>query len=424
MNSNEIYRVIETIAATPSKNAKQAIIERHKDDDAFINVIRIALNTFITFGVNAVPSRLATISDGKVFDESTEELLQKLSKRELTGNDARSAIHNEIQALTPESAELLTRILKKDLRAGFSASTVNKAIPGTIPTFDCMLAEKFDAKRIKTWPQIAEPKLDGVRVLAFVNTREEEVHFMSRSGKEFTTFDHIKKDLVAIGWHNGIEEFVFDGEMISGDFNKTVGDVRRKSEQAVDAEFFVFDVIRIEAFTSEDKGGHVESGTYTERREALEKIFRNVDASIPVKLNKRYLVGSVAEIEAIYTNVRNQGLEGLIIKDPKALYHRRRNVAWMKIKNEESVDVEIVGYEEGTGKAEGSLGAFIIDYKGKSVNVGSGLTDEQRRDFWDTKVSLIGRIIEVEFHEETPDGSLRHPRFVRFRDTLEHGTKE
>ncbi|WP_240074277.1 hypothetical protein [Cupriavidus taiwanensis] len=44
--------------------------------------------------------------------------------------------------LDPDSAELLWRIISKDLRAGFSESTVNKAIPGLIVTFDCQLTER------------------------------------------------------------------------------------------------------------------------------------------------------------------------------------------------------------------------------------------------------------------------------------------
>ena len=37
--------------------------------------------------------------------------------------------------------------------------------------------------------------------------------------------------------------------------------------------------------------------------------------------------------------------------------------------------------------------------------------------------SVIGRLIEVKYHEITPDGSMRHPRFARVRDLLEKGEK-
>jgi DNA ligase-1 len=61
------------------------------------------------------------------------------------------------------------------------------------------------------------------------------------------------------------------------------------------------------------------------------------------------------------------------------------------------------------------LGGFIVDYKGKEVRVGSGFSDAERHDLWFSKHSQIGNIIEVKYHEVTPDGSLRHPVFGGFR---------
>lgn len=98
----------------------------------------------------------------------------------------------------------------------------------------------------------------------------------------------------------------------------------------------------------------------------------------------------------------------------------------MKLKNESSEDLIIVDLEEGEKgkKYEGLLGALVVDFKGVRVSVSSGLSDVQRTQFWHNKEEVIGRIIEVEYHEVTPDGSLRHPRFKRFRDTLAKGCKE
>ena len=77
---------------------------------------------------------------------------------------------------------------------------------------------------------------------------------------------------------------------------------------------------------------------------------------------------------------------------------------------------EIKGMIEGTGRHQGKLGSFVIDYKGKEVRVGSGLNDETREQLWKEPEIHIGRIIEVRYQEETPDGSLRFPTFVCFRN--------
>jgi DNA ligase-1 len=71
---------------------------------------------------------------------------------------------------------------------------------------------------------------------------------------------------------------------------------------------------------------------------------------------------------------------------------------------------------EGTGKHSGKLGSFVVDYKGVEVRVGSGLTDDLREQIWSDKATHIGRTIEVRYQEETPDGSLRFPTFVCFRN--------
>ena len=74
-----------------------------------------------------------------------------------------------------------------------------------------------------------------------------------------------------------------------------------------------------------------------------------------------------------------------------------------------------------TGRLTGKLGAFVVDYKGNALNVGSGMTDEQREEFWSIHNDLIGRVIEVKYKEESSDKktgqhSLQFPIFVALRE--------
>jgi DNA ligase-1 len=79
--------------------------------------------------------------------------------------------------------------------------------------------------------------------------------------------------------------------------------------------------------------------------------------------------------------------------------------------------------EEGTGRNVGRLGALVCsghdDGKEIHVNVGSGFSDSDRRDLWDSRESLFGQIVEVRADavSQNQDGtySLRFPRFMRFR---------
>lgn len=415
-----VMKILDEVADAKGKQ-KQEVLKANSDNEMLKKVLMYALNPFWTYGVAKVPERLDCKSE--MSDDSVFDLLDEMRERKVTGDGARDMVQIVMNAESEAMSVIFGRILKKDLRVGASISTVNKAIPKLIPQFKCMLAHKYEEKRIKSWPQIVQPKLDGVRVLAFVDKFAGEVKFYSRSGKEFHTFDHLKESMLEVAsGENVTTAVVFDGEVISGSFNKTVSEVRKKDVQATDAKFFAFDLMTKEDFSSD---GPVEFG-YVIRYAALKEMIGGRDKSFPVKLLPIKYVNSHEEIESYASVVMAKGLEGAIIKSPDGHYFKRRNHAWMKIKAEDSVDVKIVGAEEGTGKYEGMLGAIIIDHNGVDVNVGTGLSDEQRKDFWTSHAAgeLVGRLCEVGYHEVTPDGSLRHPRFERFRDTLESGVKE
>jgi DNA ligase-1 len=114
-----------------------------------------------------------------------------------------------------------------------------------------------------------------------------------------------------------------------------------------------------------------------------------------------------------------------MIKDLDAKYEAKRSHSWLKMKPFIEVSLTVVGIEEGTGRNEGKLGALICegedDGKQIHVNVGSGFTDADRKEFWASKDSLSGQIIEIRADAATRSQdsediySLRFPRFLRFR---------
>ena len=124
-------------------------------------------------------------------------------------------------------------------------------------------------------------------------------------------------------------------------------------------------------------------------------------------------------IMAIYETAINKGEEGLIIDIADAPYERKKGNTMFKLKPELSGDFKVVDVVEGEGKFKGKLGAFIIEYKNNTVNVGSGLTDEIREEVWKNPDKYKNKLIEVVYFGETQDEngeySLRLPRFKRFR---------
>jgi DNA ligase-1 len=117
------------------------------------------------------------------------------------------------------------------------------------------------------------------------------------------------------------------------------------------------------------------------------------------------------------------GFEGIMIKSVDAPYESKRTVSWLKMKPFIEVSLEITDVEEGTGKNAGRLGALVCsgvdDGRQITVNVGSGLSDDDRSEFWANRDNLTGQVVEVRADAVTQnqDGtySLRFPRFLRFR---------
>ena len=127
------------------------------------------------------------------------------------------------------------------------------------------------------------------------------------------------------------------------------------------------------------------------------------------------------QFKEINKDAIERGFEGIMIKDPDAVYECKRSTSWLKQKPFIEVSLTVLETEEGTGRNEGKMGALVCegteDGKLIKVNVGSGFSDLDRDEFWSCKVD--GQVVEVRADAITQnqDGtySLRFPRFLRFR---------
>jgi DNA ligase-1 len=201
--------------------------------------------------------------------------------------------------------------------------------------------------------------------------------------------------------------------------------VHRKSDvQANDSVLNLFDCIPLAMFKTgkwnfkqTDRSAHLSKFVET-HREVLANV--NVVGQELVDLDTEAGQKRYKEINA---QAIAGGYEGIMLKDPNAGYECKRSVAWLKLKPFIEVTLGVTEVEEGTGKNEGRLGALVCtgvdDGKDIRVNVGSGLSDEQRSDIWADRTSVIGQLVEVRADAVTQnqDGtySLRFPRFLRFR---------
>ncbi len=427
-----MHQIIAKLESDNSRLFKESVIaeEMANNNTEFFEGIKLCLSPFVTFGVKKVPTHGGPDGQGLPWGVFAK-LAYQLAKRELTGHDARDAIELCLKTAKQDEWNFwYRRILIKDLRCGVSEKTINnvakkqKRKEFEVPLFTCQLAHGFEDHESKaTGKRYVEVKLDGVRVLTIVYP-DGRVDQYSRNGKELVNFEHIKEQISKTASQFG-EAVVLDGEVMSASFQDLMKQVHRKDNvSAGDAVLHLFDIVSLKDFQL--------GKSKVRQEERSERVYKwhkaNKDALPNVAVVGHELVDlSTSEgkkrFKVINQSAIEGGYEGIMIKDPDAAYECKRTTSWLKLKPFIEVSLGIQTVEEGTGRNEGRLGAFVCegedDGKNIRVNVGSGFSDSDRDVFWTSRPKLIGQIVEVRADAITQnqDGSysLRFPRFLRFR---------
>ena len=430
---NNPWNIIQELEDDNSRLAKEAIVAREADagNDEFFAGCRLALDAMTTFGIKQVLTKEG-VGRGLSWT-NFEKLTTALSTRQLTGNDAITSVNQyRLQATEEQWNNWYRRILIKDLRCGTSEKTINTAVKKAkktnyeIPVFTCQLAHDSANHESKIeGVKLVEVKLDGVRVITVVYPNGH-VEQYSRNGKELVNFEHIKRQISkhAIFF---AEPIVLDGEIMSASFQDLMKQVHRKSDvEANDAVLNLFDILTLKEF-NRGHGDHKQidrsyslAAWYGQFRDHMPNV--TVVGQEQVDLDSD--VGQ-ARFKQINQDAIAGGYEGIMIKDPMAVYECKRSVAWLKLKPYIEVSLTVIAVEEGTGRNVGKLGALICegvdDGKRIRVNVGSGFTDVHRDTYWTARSELVGQIVEVRADAATKSQdseetwSLRFPRFLRFR---------
>ena len=419
---NDPWKIIKELESDNSRLFKESVVEKNLNNLDFQEGLSMCLDPLITFGVKQVPESEQD-GDGLKWDDFKKDV-DLLIERERTGHAARDLIIDLMSSAKKDQwNDWYRRILIKDLRCGVSEKTVNNVakrmdLEFKVPIFSCMLAHDGakHPKKIKG-DCLVEYKYDGVRVIAIVKNGKATLY--SRNGKIFHNFPHIENALSKPEYNN----IVFDGEVMSDDFQALMKQVYRKSgAQTDDAYLALFDILPLKEF-NEGKS----KLSSIERKEELNKLSKSFENAI--KLVDYEVINfdeknGQDKFASMNKEALEKGFEGLMIKPNDNYYECKRSHAWLKIKPFIEVTLKIIDIQEGTGKHSGKLGAFHVegDDDGKffSLSVGSGLTDEEREKFWASKDKLIGRLVEIRADAITQsiEGehySLRFPRFKNFR---------
>lgn len=408
----------------------------------FLSFAKACYNPYLTFGVKQIPDTVGIIGAENPWQDFNS-LLVDLSQRQLTGHAARDAIQAMAERFdSTEWNTFCAAVLRRDLRVGITSTTINKVCKKTefeIPVFGCQLATNSEGRPEMSGLKRLEPKLDGVRALFTVipSSMGTTVICYSRNGKVFENFTHIENQ-IRDNWVKmarackGVDQgrslangFVLDGEVIGNTFQELMRQARRKTDaQADDSVFNIFDIIPLVEFRTGQWNASLKN-----RIELLDAMRPVVDTMPNVELLPHIMVdldtaAGKDQLDRYAQDNVKAGFEGIMIKEMTAPYLCKRSTDWMKWKPTITVDLEVIGVEEGTGRNLNRLGAFVCSGEdhGKfiTVNVGSGFSDSERDDFWINRNQLVGSTVEIlcDVITQNQDGtySLRFPRFVRFRD--------
>lgn len=383
-----------------SSLAKEKFLARL--DESTLKFLRWALDPMITFGITFQANPVRGDEPSADFWGEFDELCKKLSKRELTGNAAESAMfHLLVRAPSDDAAMWAARIINKDLRSGFSHVTVNKVFPGFIEPFACSLAKTYDPDKHEIneyW--CVQPKLDGLRMIVI------DGKAYTRNGRTIESVGHVLNELSELSF-----KYVFDGEIMgSTEFNEDSGKIRKKGNGPdLSLVYNIFDCVRRDQWRGL-------SSNYLTRKTQLEKIFADYELKYSRLVESIDVPGSSAEaLFKVRDEFIKKGYEGAMLKDLGAPYIYKRSDFILKLKDFLDADGKIVSVFEGKGRLRGKLGGVSVDFDGVETRIGSGFSDEQRETLWKRRNEIIGKTVEVKYQNKAPSGALRFGVFLRFR---------
>ena len=418
---NEINNFITQMNSSTSTNDKVDIMRLSSRDVR--RVLYYTYNSFMQYNVTTkVLEKKKELCNANTKFVSIFGLLDSLNERLITGHKAIEETNGFILN-NPEYSSLLHLILDRNLKIRVSVKLINKALPGLIPTFNVALAAKYDDKTKKkvdfnkdVW--YVSRKLDGVRCLVVVDEKGKAKSY-SRAGKQFHTLSLVEKEIESLGFKN----VVYDGEMCivddnnNEDFQSIMKEIKRKNHTIKNGLFQVFDYIPYRMFSK----GNGDVGTFSQRTSTLSNIIYGTDIELKyVKLLSQTPVNNWSEFNRLNSKASDLGWEGLMLRK-NSLYKGKRSNDILKVKTFFDSEYKVEGLKfgpfryikEGKEVEEEMLTAVTIKHKENKVNVGSGFTIEQRKRFYSKPTEIHGKVITVQYFEETKnqngDYSLRFP---------------
>ena len=437
------------------KDGKDRLLE---NKGTFKQLLKKIFNPMETFGLTANALKKFKKSNNYDSDElkvaeydGLLDLITKLETRAVTGHQALATVWDFINNTIAEYSDsddsdsdsddsdsddsdiekTLLLLFDKNLKANMSVSTVNKACPGLIPVFKVALANSLidkTEKHLLTGEWLISQKMDGVRVIALCR-KAGSIRFYSRQGKEFETLETIRNALLntALATKSG---WVLDGEMcvIETDddgkerenFKKAVSAIKAaktknpKKYKDINFHYRIFDFLKLNEFEEATSSGScrkLSKRLFSLKQTLAEKPH---DTRMPMFSILQQIPYNEETFASMNVKATDNGWEGLMLRK-NCSYRGKRSNDILKVKKFYTEEYKVISvtkapmkmlnHENGKMEEEKTLKAVQIKHKGSIVHVGSGFSQEERRRYYKDATLIVGKIISVQYFEETKNKS-------------------
>lgn len=280
-------------------------------------------------------------------------------------------------------------------------------------TIACMTASTWDGNEEFKKKVILQPKIDGVRLISYLNDEKNKVIYQSRNCDYYPecNFKYINEMLFEL--LSAYEEkfnvrAIFDGEVIDKDmnFNRTSGLVKQKvniNEEGIkDLEYHIFDIVDENLYNKD-------------RMKRLKMMFEEGDFDNIKLIRSVEIEGTKENIEKYHMEFTESNYEGIMIRLPDYKYEGKRSKGLLKYKHFFDKEVEIVGVDR-ENRNNMNLAIFIVQDENLRYTVRPRGTFKEREEWYENSEKYIGKSLTIRYQSIGESGAPRFPVGIIIRE--------
>lgn len=413
--TKENVQKVKNITKTKGKNAKIELLKEYIVDKSFVELIQMTYDPYKPYKIKKISSKHYGIKLDSIPNSIKEFLLYMSNKPSANDQDIATAGYIIMFLDDMDLALLFKRVLTKDFKMGCNVRSLNEA-GYNIPTFDLQLAQpqshldKFYKENENGF--IVQTKFDGNRAICKID-KDGVPKFYSRGGHTIESCDFL---LYQISSMKLPPNSILDGEILHKSLNlqqlqSIVSKKDSTHNRGQELTYQVFDCLRWNNVNYMDI--KLSDRMLLIKNELCDN---NYIVAAPYDMWEPSMGDHVGYVQAAFQKVLDEGHEGLILKSPTSVYEGKRSRNWVKIKERDNLDLEVLQLIEGEGRFENMMGAVVCHINGHNFHVGTGWKESERKYFWKHPNNLLGKIIEIGYWKFSPDGVPLHPAKVRIRE--------